>query len=165
MATNNKPSGGNTHKGAARKRSQLKVEAAGEDRWTKRNKSTGALKAIYLYIDPNAFMAQKKTAKKFQGRSAGAVAQKKKPLPRHATRALRRSRSTSEEDEDCRRERTVAGYIAGVKWYGVSVRIAAGRPRRQRRCQISRHRVVDRSARAELAASLFRPYGRPFVIH
>jgi hypothetical protein len=42
-------------KGAVRKRSQLKVKVAGEDRWTKRNKGTGV------------FMAQTKIAKKFKG--------------------------------------------------------------------------------------------------
>ena len=47
--------GDNARKGAVRKRSQLKVKVEGEDRWTKRNKSTGA------------FMAQTKTAKKFKG--------------------------------------------------------------------------------------------------
>lgn len=54
MATN-KPIGDNARKGAVRKRSQLKVKVEGEDRWTKRNKDTGA------------FMAQTKTAKKFKG--------------------------------------------------------------------------------------------------
>jgi hypothetical protein len=50
MATN-KPLGDNARKGAVRKRSQIKVKVAGEDR----DKSTGA------------FMAQTKTAKKFKG--------------------------------------------------------------------------------------------------
>lgn len=54
MATN-KPIGDNARKGAVRKRSQLKVKVAGEDRWTKRDRSTGA------------FMAQRKTDKKFKG--------------------------------------------------------------------------------------------------
>jgi hypothetical protein len=54
MATN-QPIGDNARKGAVRKRSQLKVKVAGEDRWTKRGKGTGA------------FMAQKKTATKFKG--------------------------------------------------------------------------------------------------
>jgi hypothetical protein len=51
----NKPIGDNARKRAVRKRSQLKVKVAGEDRWTKRDKGTGA------------FMAQKKTARKFKG--------------------------------------------------------------------------------------------------
>jgi len=54
MATNT-PVGDNARKGAVRKRSQIKVKVEGEDRWTKRDKSTGA------------FMAQTKTAKKFKG--------------------------------------------------------------------------------------------------
>lgn len=54
MATN-KLIGDNARKGAVRKRSQLKVKVAGEDRWTKRDKGTGT------------FMAQKKTEKKFKG--------------------------------------------------------------------------------------------------
>ena len=54
MATN-KPVGDNARRGAVRKRTQLKVKIEGKDRWTKREKGTGA------------FMAQTKTAKKFKG--------------------------------------------------------------------------------------------------
>jgi hypothetical protein len=54
MATN-KPVGDNARKGAVRKRSQLKVKVAGEDRWTRRSRATGE------------FMAQKKSAEKFKG--------------------------------------------------------------------------------------------------
>lgn len=51
----NKPVGDNAHKGAVRKRSQLKTKMQGEEHWTKRSKKTGR------------FMDVKKTAKKFKG--------------------------------------------------------------------------------------------------
>jgi len=54
MATN-KPIGDNARKGAVRKRSQLKTKMAGESQWTKRDKTSGA------------FMANKKSEKKFKG--------------------------------------------------------------------------------------------------
>jgi len=49
------PSATTPARGAVRKRSQLKVKVGGEDRWTKRDKTSGA------------FMAQTKTDKKFKG--------------------------------------------------------------------------------------------------
>jgi hypothetical protein len=54
MATN-KPTGDSARKGAVKKRSQLKTKIAGEEHWTKRDKSTGQ------------FMDQKKDDHKFKG--------------------------------------------------------------------------------------------------
>ena len=51
----NKPTGDNARKGAVRKRTQLKTKVMGEDRYTKRDKTTGE------------FMDQKKDGKKFKG--------------------------------------------------------------------------------------------------
>ena len=51
----NKPAGDNARKGAVRKRSQLKTKMAGKAQWTKRDKTSGA------------FMANKKSKKKFKG--------------------------------------------------------------------------------------------------
>ena len=51
----NKPAGDNARKGAVRKRSQLKTKMAGKSQWTKRDKTSGA------------FMANKKSKKKFKG--------------------------------------------------------------------------------------------------
>jgi hypothetical protein len=51
----NKPLGDNARKGAVRKRSQLKTKIEGKDQWTKRDKTSGA------------FMANKKSKKKFKG--------------------------------------------------------------------------------------------------
>jgi hypothetical protein len=51
----NKPTGDNARKGAVRKRSQLKTKMAGKAQWTKRDKTGGA------------FMATKKSKKKFKG--------------------------------------------------------------------------------------------------
>ena len=51
----NKPAGDSARKGAVRKRSQLKSKMQGEERWTKRNRSSGR------------FMDQKKDDTKFKG--------------------------------------------------------------------------------------------------
>jgi hypothetical protein len=51
----NKPTGDNARKGAVKKRSQLKSKVMGEEKWTKRSKTTGE------------FMEQTKTKKKFKG--------------------------------------------------------------------------------------------------
>jgi hypothetical protein len=51
----NKPTGDNARKGAVKKRSQLKTKMAGKSQWTKRDKTSGA------------FMATKKSKKKFKG--------------------------------------------------------------------------------------------------
>ena len=51
----NKPPGDNRRKGAVRKRSQLKTAMAGEERFTKRDRSTGR------------FMDVKADKKKFKG--------------------------------------------------------------------------------------------------
>ena len=51
----NKPVGDNARKGAVRKRSQLKTKVQGEERWTKRSRSSGP------------FMDQKKDDSKFKG--------------------------------------------------------------------------------------------------
>lgn len=54
MATN-APAGDNHRNGAVRKRTQLKTEVMGADKFTKRSKETGQ------------FMDQTKTSKKFKG--------------------------------------------------------------------------------------------------
>jgi hypothetical protein len=54
MATNAPPGDGHRN-GAVRKRSQLKTQMEGEERWTKRDKETGQ------------FMDQKKEDEKFKG--------------------------------------------------------------------------------------------------
>jgi hypothetical protein len=54
MATN-KPAGDGHRNGAIKDRSQLKTEVMGEERYTKRDDSTGE------------FMAQKKDGQKFKG--------------------------------------------------------------------------------------------------
>ena len=51
----NEPVGDNHRIGAVKKRSQLKTNMMGEERWTKRNKESGQ------------FMDQKKDRKKFKG--------------------------------------------------------------------------------------------------
>jgi hypothetical protein len=51
----NKPTGDNARKGAVRKRTQLKTKVMGEDRFTKRDKTSGQ------------FMDQKVDGKKFKG--------------------------------------------------------------------------------------------------
>jgi hypothetical protein len=51
----NKSTGDNARKGAVKKRSQLKTKMAGKSQWTKRDKTSGA------------FMATKKSKKKFKG--------------------------------------------------------------------------------------------------
>jgi hypothetical protein len=51
----NEPVGDNHRIGAVKKRSQLKTNMMGEERWTKRNKKSGQ------------FMDQKKDRKKFKG--------------------------------------------------------------------------------------------------
>ena len=51
----NKPKGDGTRKGAVKKRSQLKTKVMGEEKWTKRSKTSGR------------FMDQKKDDKKFKG--------------------------------------------------------------------------------------------------
>ena len=51
----NKPTGDKARKGAVRKRSQLKTKVQGEERWTKRSRSSGR------------FMDQKRDDSKFKG--------------------------------------------------------------------------------------------------